>query len=79
LTPEAAGIIRGQLNALYVQHEAIEAQKLMVNFPESDDGVHPGRADGRAADGDVPDGRTGGAGPPIGHQVRIFECPARLL
>jgi hypothetical protein len=26
-------IIRGQLSALYVQHEAIEAQKLMVNSP----------------------------------------------
>jgi hypothetical protein len=26
-------IIRGQLNALYIQHEAIEAQKLMVNSP----------------------------------------------
>jgi len=29
----AMEIIRGQLNALYVQHEAIEAQKLMVNSP----------------------------------------------
>jgi regulator of protease activity HflC (stomatin/prohibitin superfamily) len=29
----AMQIIRGQLNALYVQHEAIEAQKLMVNSP----------------------------------------------
>ena len=29
----AMGIIRGQLSALYVQHEAIEAQKLMVNSP----------------------------------------------
>ncbi len=27
----AMQIIRGQLNALYIQHEAIEAQKLMVN------------------------------------------------
>jgi hypothetical protein len=26
-------IIRGQLSPLYVQHEAIEAQKLMVNSP----------------------------------------------
>ena len=26
-------IIRGQLNSLYIQHEAIEAQKLMVNSP----------------------------------------------
>jgi hypothetical protein len=26
-------IIRGQLNPLYIQHEAIEAQKLMVNSP----------------------------------------------
>jgi len=26
-------IIRGQLSALYIQHEAIEAQKLMVNSP----------------------------------------------
>jgi regulator of protease activity HflC (stomatin/prohibitin superfamily) len=29
----AMQIIRGQLNSLYVQHEAIEAQKLMVNSP----------------------------------------------
>jgi hypothetical protein len=29
----AMQIIRGQLNALYVQHEAIEAQKMMVNSP----------------------------------------------
>jgi len=29
----AMQIIRGQLNGLYVQHEAIEAQKLMVNSP----------------------------------------------
>ncbi len=29
----AMQIIRGQLNPLYVQHEAIEAQKLMVNSP----------------------------------------------
>ena len=26
-------IIRGQLSALYVQHEAIESQKQMVNSP----------------------------------------------
>ena len=29
----AMNIIRGQLSALYIQHEAIEAQKLMVNSP----------------------------------------------
>ena len=29
----AMQIVRGQLNSLYVQHEAIEAQKLMVNSP----------------------------------------------
>ena len=29
----AMQIIRGQLSALYIQHEAIEAQKLMVNSP----------------------------------------------
>ena len=29
----AMQIIRGQLNPLYVQHEAIEAQKMMVNSP----------------------------------------------
>src|SRR6187401_1840737 len=29
----ATAIIRGQLNAMYIQHEAIEAQKLMVNSP----------------------------------------------
>jgi hypothetical protein len=27
----ATAIIRGQLNAMYIQHEAIEAQKAMVN------------------------------------------------
>ena len=26
-------IIRGQLSAMYIQHEAIESQKLMVNSP----------------------------------------------
>jgi regulator of protease activity HflC (stomatin/prohibitin superfamily) len=29
----AMQIIRGQLNPMYIQHEAIEAQKLMVNSP----------------------------------------------
>jgi regulator of protease activity HflC (stomatin/prohibitin superfamily) len=29
----AMEIIRGQLSAMYIQHEAIEAQKLMVNSP----------------------------------------------
>jgi regulator of protease activity HflC (stomatin/prohibitin superfamily) len=29
----AMQIIRGQLNSLYIQHEAIEAQKMMVNSP----------------------------------------------
>lgn len=29
----AMNIIRGQLSAMYIQHEAIEAQKLMVNSP----------------------------------------------
>lgn len=29
----AMQIIRGQLNGMYIQHEAIEAQKLMVNSP----------------------------------------------
>jgi regulator of protease activity HflC (stomatin/prohibitin superfamily) len=29
----AMQIIRGQLNGLYIQHEAIEAQKMMVNSP----------------------------------------------
>jgi len=31
----AMQIIRGQLNPIYVQHEAIEAQKLMVNSPNN--------------------------------------------
>jgi hypothetical protein len=26
-------IIRGQLSGMYIQHEAIEAQKMMVNSP----------------------------------------------
>ena len=29
----AMQIIRGQLSSMYIQHEAIEAQKLMVNSP----------------------------------------------
>lgn len=29
----AMGIIRGQLSGMYIQHEAIEAQKMMVNSP----------------------------------------------
>ena len=29
----AMEIIRGQLSTMYIQHEAIEAQKLMVNSP----------------------------------------------
>ena len=29
----AMQIIRGQLSAMYIQHEAIEAQKLMVGSP----------------------------------------------
>ena len=29
----AMQIIRGQLSTMYIQHEAIEAQKLMVNSP----------------------------------------------
>ena len=29
----AMQIIRGQLSPMYIQHEAIEAQKLMVNSP----------------------------------------------
>jgi regulator of protease activity HflC (stomatin/prohibitin superfamily) len=29
----AMQIIRGQLSAMYIQHEAIEAQKMMVNSP----------------------------------------------
>jgi regulator of protease activity HflC (stomatin/prohibitin superfamily) len=31
----AMQIIRGQLNPIYVQHEAIEAQKAMVNSPNN--------------------------------------------
>jgi regulator of protease activity HflC (stomatin/prohibitin superfamily) len=31
----AMGIIRGQLSAMYIQHEAIEAQKVMVNSPNN--------------------------------------------
>ena len=31
----AMQIIRGQLSAMYIQHEAIEAQKLMVNSPNN--------------------------------------------
>ena len=49
----AMQIIRGQLSALYIQHEAIEAQKLMVNSPNHTTVYIPVGADGRAADGHV--------------------------
>ena len=45
-------IIRGQLSAMYIQHEAIEAQKAMVNSPNHTV-VHPLGTHGRAVDRDV--------------------------
>jgi hypothetical protein len=33
-------IIRGQLSSLYTQHEAVDAQKLTVNSPQSNHGLH---------------------------------------
>ena len=44
----AMQIIRGQLSAMYIQHEAIEAQKTDGQLAEPHGGLHPGRPDGRA-------------------------------
>jgi regulator of protease activity HflC (stomatin/prohibitin superfamily) len=41
----AMQIIRGQLSSMYIQHEAIEAQKAMVNSPNHR-GLHPRGPDG---------------------------------
>ena len=49
----AMQIIRGQLNAMYIQHEAIEAQKLMVSSPNHTVVYIPVGPDGRADHGDV--------------------------
>ena len=46
----AMQIIRGQLSPMYIQHEAIEAQKQMVNSPNHTVVYIPSRSDGRAAD-----------------------------
>ena len=56
----AMQIIRGQLSAMYIQHEAIEAQKLMVNSPNHTVVYIPVGPDGRAADGH--DASRSGAG-----------------
>ena len=58
----AMQIIRGQLSPLYVQHEAIEAQKLMVNSPNHTVVYIPVGAMGVPRDGDVQhDGAAGTA------------------
>ena len=57
----AMQIIRGQLNALYVQHEAIEAQKLMVNSPNHTTVYIPVGPMGVPLTGTFP---TGGPAPP---------------
>ena len=49
----AMQIIRGQLSAMYIQHEAIEAQKLMVSSPNHTVVYIPVGADGRADHGHV--------------------------
>ena len=49
----AMQIIRGQLSGMYIQHEAIEAQKLMVNSPNHTVVYIPVGQHGRAADGHV--------------------------
>lgn len=45
----AMQIIRGQLSAMSIQHEAIEAQKEMVRLAQPHGGLHTGRADGGTA------------------------------
>jgi hypothetical protein len=45
----AMRIIRGQLSSMYIQHEAIESQKNMVNSPNHTGGLHSCRSDGRPA------------------------------
>ena len=52
----AMQIIRGQLSAMYIQHEAIEAQKLMVNSPNHTVVYIPVGPMGVPADRDVPHG-----------------------
>ena len=49
----AMEIIRGQLSGMCIQHEAIEAQKLMVNSPNHTVVYIPVGKHGRPADGDV--------------------------
>ena len=81
----AMQIIRGQLNALYIQHEAIEAQKAMVNSPNHTVVYIPSGNDGRAAHGHVPGDDAGRAvsgrrrpgppraGPAFPHYIDVSE------
>jgi regulator of protease activity HflC (stomatin/prohibitin superfamily) len=57
----AMQIIRGQLNSMYIQHEAIEAQKLMVNSPNHTVVYIPSGPMGVPLTGTFP--ATGQAGP----------------
>ena len=50
----AMQIIRGQLSAMCIQHEADRGAEAMVSSPEPHGGLHPGRADGRADHGTFP-------------------------
>ncbi len=56
----AMQIIRGQLNGLYIQHEAIEAQKLMVNSPNHTVVYIPSGPMGVPITGTFPAGGAGG-------------------
>ena len=66
----AMQIIRGQLSPMYIQHEAIEAQKADGGIAESHGGVHPRGIDGRAADRNVPGSGTQGQPCEVGHDLR---------
>jgi hypothetical protein len=68
----AMQIIRGQLSPLYVQHEAIEAQKLMVNSPTHTTVYIPVGPMGVPLTGTFPGGERGGA---ISRQLAITARP----
>jgi regulator of protease activity HflC (stomatin/prohibitin superfamily) len=65
----AMQIIRGQLSALYIQHEAIEAQKLMVNSPNHTTVYIPVGAMGVPLTGTF-------QAPPAGGAARVPEGPS---
>ena len=69
----AMQIIRGQLSAMYIQHEAIEAQKLMVGSPNHTVVYIPVGPDGRAAHRHLPS--HGPPGPGRGGRRTVTRSP----